>query len=73
MRSGGFSEQLGHKDLTTTLRFYDEWVPKKGQAYADILGRKSLALRLRFPPFPNQIPNQDQSLEPRARVELATY
>jgi integrase len=25
------SEQLGHKDLTTTLRFYDEWVPKEGR------------------------------------------
>ena len=25
------SEQLGHKDLTTTLRFYDEWVPKRAR------------------------------------------
>jgi len=37
------SEQLGHKDLTTTLRFYDEWILKRGQTYADILEAKILA------------------------------
>jgi len=36
------SEQLGHGDLTTTLRFYDEWVPRKGETYADILDSKIL-------------------------------
>jgi integrase len=36
------SGQLGHRNLTTTLRFYDEWIPKKGETYADILDSKIL-------------------------------
>ena len=47
------SEQLGHKNLTTTLRFYDEWVPKKGEAYADILEAKILeGADVRVPAIP---------------------
>ena len=36
------SQQLGHQDLTTTLRYYGEFVPKEGQTWADILEAKIL-------------------------------
>jgi len=65
------SEQLGHRDLTTTLRFYDAWVPKQGQAYADILESKILGrLTAPFPvirepksePAPTSLPDWDAEL-----------
>lgn len=31
------SQQLGHGDVTTTHRHYDEFFPKKGETSADIL------------------------------------
>jgi integrase len=33
------SQQLGHRDLTTTLRYYGESIPKRGETWADILER----------------------------------
>jgi hypothetical protein len=36
------SQQLGHRDLTTTLRYYGEFIPKKGETWADILEREIL-------------------------------
>ena len=52
---------MGHKDVTTTHRSYDEWVPKEGQTFADILEPQILAFTAApVPPIP----------EPETRTKL---
>jgi hypothetical protein len=33
------SEQLGHANPSTTLRFYAKWIPNKGRRWVDVLDR----------------------------------
>ena len=39
------AEQLGHANLSTTLRYYAKWIPSRGQRWADVLDRASTSLR----------------------------
>jgi len=55
------SQQLGHRDLTTTLRYYGRFIPKKGETWADILEREILE-----PTPPSEIP------EPETRTKAET-
>ena len=58
------SHQLGHRDLTTTLRYYGEFIPKQGETWADILEREILE------PTPQPaIPEPETRTKPNAELD----
>jgi hypothetical protein len=42
------SQQLGHANPTTTLRFYAKWIPSKGRRWVDVLDGAELRHELNF-------------------------
>ncbi len=60
------SEQLGHANPSTTLRFYAKWIPNKGRRWVDVLDRLTGAVGAVVEAFGSRIGTKiwDQSRAP---------